>query len=89
VRSDDAGAENDLVSGVMGAIAAALGMAFMMGWEILWAGRTAAVALSAARGRRLPLSEKRKPRRGEAGAFGRTSKGENSIVQEIFNSITQ
>jgi len=48
VRSDDAGAENDLVSGVMGAIAAALGMAFMMGWEILWAGRTAAVALSAA-----------------------------------------
>jgi len=47
VRSDDAGAENDLVSGVMGAIAAALGMAFMMGWEILWAGRTAAVALSA------------------------------------------
>jgi uncharacterized membrane protein YraQ (UPF0718 family) len=38
VWSDDDRAENSLVShGVVGAIAAALDMAFMMGWEILWA----------------------------------------------------
>ena len=75
--------------GVMGAIAAALGMAFMMGWEILWAGRTAAVALSAAAWPQTAAFPKRENPGGEAGAFGRTSKGENSIVPEIFNSITQ
>jgi hypothetical protein len=41
----------------------------------------------------LPATEcrfaKRKPRRGEAGAFAGTSEGENPIVQAISNSIAQ
>ena len=39
-------------------------------------------------GDRVPLCEKKTPT-GEAGAFAGTSDGENSIVQEISNSITQ
>jgi len=47
----------------------------------------AGMPIASGRERRRPLSEKRKPRRGEAGVFGRTSTGENLIVRKISNSI--
>jgi hypothetical protein len=48
----------------------------------------AGMPIASGRERRRPLSEKRKPRRGEAGVFGRTSTGENLMSGKYLTAFS-